>query len=232
MIRLGRKRGYVYRRPVKRSHYNNFRRQLLVTVFFLAAFGGVGYFIYSGLHRPPAKSATSAVENIQITGNKRTFTNDYFQFDDTGTWVIDKNNTTAKKIVYDEFRKNVLEHTLVVYINQVPIPLYLATTRVLPVRIINNNSFQATNVSNACITAYAKGALHQVKEVSLSGTTMLCDPDSPTYSVVLGEINGDYQLNLRRPNGAPIQFVIIYQDDGLSPQPDNLINIASSFQTR
>lgn len=226
------KRGYVYRRPVKRSHYNNFRRRAFIAVLFLAAFVAVGYFIYSGLRRPQAGPVTSAVQNVEITGNKMTFTNDYFQFQDTGTWIIDKNNSTPNKLTYHKFRKNQLEHEMVIYINQVPIPLYLAAPRVLPVRIINNNSFQATNISNPCVSAYAKDELLKVKELSFAGTTMLCDPGSAQYLVVLAEINGDYRLKLKRPNGSLIQFVITYKDNGLTSQPDSLINIAGSFQTR
>ena len=146
------KRGYVYRRPVKRSHYSNFRRQMFITFIFLAAFPIVGYFLYTGLHRQSVKPATSTVENTEITGNKVTTFNDYFEFQDSAAWVLDKNNRTANKFVYHLFRKRVLEHEMIVYINQVPIPLYLATPRVLPVRIINNNSFQATDVSSPCGT--------------------------------------------------------------------------------
>jgi len=226
------KRGYVYRRPVKRSHYSNFRRQMFISFLFLAAFAAVGYFIYTGLHRQPDKPVTSAVENTEITGNKVATINDYFQFEDTGAWVLDKNNSTANKFTYHKFRKSVLEHELVIYMNQVPIPLYLATPRALPVRIVNDDSFQATDISSPCGNTYAKGELHKVKEVSISNATMLCDPDNTQYYVVLSEINGDYRLQLKRPNGTPVQFVITYKDVGLDPQPDSLINIANSFKTR
>jgi hypothetical protein len=225
------KRGYVYKRPVKRSHYNNFRRQLFLTLVFVAAFVVVGYFIYNGLRGGPKSSPVSGVENTQITDNKQTFTDTFFQFQDTGTWVVDKNNSTDHKRVYHKFRKNVLEHEMIVYINQVPIPLYLAVPRALPVRIVNNNSLQPTAVTGPCGGQYAKGELHKVKEISIANATMLCDPDSSQYSVVISEINGNYQLNLKRPNGTPIQFVITYKDLGLAPQPDSLINIASSFKT-
>lgn len=226
------KRGYVYRRPVKRSHYGHFRRQMFITLIFIAAFAAVGYYIYSGLHHSATPSATSQVENIAITGNKQTFTNDYFQFDDTGTWVVDKHSTTANKIVYDKFRKNQILAVMIIYINQVPIPLYLATPLVLPVRIINDNSLQGTQVSRPCGTNYAKGELHRVKETSIDNATLLCDPDSTSYKVVLSEINGNYQLHLKRPSGQLVQFVIVYEDDGISPQPDSIMNIANSFRTR
>ncbi|MBX4201386.1 hypothetical protein KW803_00620 [Candidatus Saccharibacteria bacterium] len=224
-------RGYVYKRPVKRSHYSNFRRQLIISCFFIAAFIAVGYFIYAGLHRPEPKAVTSAIETTEITGNKTTFTNDYFQFQDTGKWILEKNSGgTATKLVYHKFRKNVLEHEFVAYINQVPIPLNLATSRVLPVRIVNTNSLQVTNVSSPCGTEYAKGELHKVKELSINNATMLCDPDSPQYSVVFSEISGDYRLKMKRSSAAPIQFVIIYKDTGAAPQTDSIINIASSFK--
>jgi hypothetical protein len=226
------KRGYEYRRPVKRSHYSHFRRQMFISLIFLAAFGAVAYFIYSGLHRQPAKSATSAVENTEITGNKVATINDYFQFEDTTAWVLDKNNSTANKFTYHKFRKSVLEHELVVYMNQVPIPLYLATPEVLPVRIVNDNSFQATDISAPCGRTYAKDELHKVKEVRINSATMLCDPDNTQFYVELSEINGDYRLPLKRPNGTPVQFVITYKDVGLDSQPDSLINIANSFKTR
>jgi hypothetical protein len=61
---------------------------------------------------------------------------------------------------------------------------------------------------------------------------MLCDPDNTQYYVVLSEINGDYRLQLKRPNGMPIQFVITYKDVGLAPQSDSIVNIAGSFKTR
>lgn len=224
-------RGYVYKKPVKRSRYSIFRRQLLITLFFIAAVGAAGYFIYSGLHNAPQSSPVSAVENIQITDNKRTFSDTHFEFQDTGTWVLDKNNSTDHKRVYHKFRKNVLEHEMIIYEDQVPIPLYLAVPRVLPVRIVNNNSFQVTSISNPCGQTYAKDELHKIKEVSINNATMLCDPDSPLYAVVLSEINGDYRLNLKRPNGTPIQFVITYKDNGLAPLPDSLLNVAGSFKT-
>jgi hypothetical protein len=224
-------RGYVYRKPVKRSQYSNFRRYMLVSVVLLILLGAAGYFIYSGLHAP-SSSATSVVQNTTISGNQQTYTNDYFQFKDSPSWVIDKNNTTATKIVYHKFNKNVLEAEMIVYINQDPIPLYTAVPRVLPVRVVNNNSFSTTEVSNPCVSQYAKGQPHKVMEVSISGATMLCDPDSPQYFVILSEIGGDYHLHLKTGAGKPIDFVITYKDDIDANTPTNILNIAGSFQTR
>lgn len=225
-------KGYVYKKPVKRSQYSKFRRYLIIAVILLGLFGLVGYYIYSGLHVAQKPSALSAVEQTEITGNQKTFTNDYFEFQDTGTWVLDKNNSTADKLVYHKFNKNVLQAEMIAYLNQDPIPLYSAVPRALPIRIVNDNSFQTTNVSDPCVSQYAKGELHKVKEVQINSATMLCDPDSPQYFVILAEIGGDYHLHLKRSNGTPIEFVITYKDLGLDPRQDSIINIASSFKTK
>jgi len=224
---------YVYRKRMTRTRHAEFRRRIILTIIALIPFIAVGVFIYIGLRQPDqTKPVTSAVEDRTITGNKRTFTSEYFQFDDTDTWVLDKKNSTKTKLTYHKFNKNVMEAEMMVYVNQVPIPLYLATPRVLPVRIVNDNSFEALNVSNPCGNSYAKGELHKVKEVVINSATMLCDPDSPQYYVVLSEFGGDYQLKLKRPNGQPIQFVITYKDLGLEPRPDSILSIANSFKTR
>jgi hypothetical protein len=223
---------YVYKKPVKRSRYSTFRRYVFGVLLLVAGAGAVVFFIYLSLHRPQKNTITSAVQNTTISGTQITTISDYFQFQDSGQWVLDKNNSTANKLTYHKFRKNVLEDELVVYINQVPIPLYLATPRVLPVRIVNNNSLQATNVSSPCVDQYAKNELHKEKEVSINGATMLCDPEAPDYYIVLSEINGNYQLHLKRPNGTPMQFVVTFKNLDLSQQPDTVMNIAGSFQTK
>ena len=226
------RRGYVYKKPVKRSQYSSFRRYMFIIGLFILIAGGISYFVYSSLHNNPKSSPVSGVENTVINGSKTTFTDTFFQFQDTGTWVLDKPSSTDNKRLYHKFNKSVQLSEMVIYINQVPIPLYLEVPRALPVHIVNNNSFSPTNVSSPCVTQYAKGELHKVREVSINGATMLCDPDSPQYAVVVSEINGDYRLNLKRPNGTPIQFVITFKDTSLSTQPDSLINVVSSFQTR
>ncbi len=223
---------YVYRKPVRRSRYSEFRRRVMLVLIVLIPFIAVGIYIYLGLHNNHTSQPISAVQNTEITGDKTTFTNDYFEFQDTGTWVIDKTNSSASKLVYHKFRKSVLEAEMIVYIDQDPIPLYTAVPRALPVRVVNDNRLQATNVSSPCVEQYAKGELHKVKEVQVNNATILCDPDSPQYFIILSEINGDFHLHLKRPGGKPIEFVITYKDDGLAAQPNSVLNIASSFKTR
>ncbi|MGH7157298.1 MAG: hypothetical protein ACREGG_04280 [Candidatus Saccharimonadales bacterium] len=221
---------YRYRKPVRRSRYAVFRRRLLAATIFVAAVGAIAYFVYSNDHNPAAKPVSTATTTT-VAAPEETFTGPYFEFQDTGKWSFDKHDSTDNRFVYQKYNKNELQHELDIYVNQVPIPLNLAVPLVLPVRIVNDNSLDITNVSSACGAQYAPGELHKVKELVINGATLLCDPDSPSYDVVLSEINGNYQLKMVRPNGQPIQFVIIYKDLGLAPQPDSLLNVASSFKT-
>ncbi len=217
---------------MRRSRYSIFRRSLLIALTLIIALGGIGLFIYSGVHGTKANQPISAIQNTLITDNKETFIGPYFQFQDTGKWVLDKNSSNANEFIYLKYRGRVLEHQLKIYVNKVPIPLYLAVSRVLPVRIVNSNSFQVSGVSDSCSNQYALGEPRRVKEISIAGASMMCDPDTAQYSVVISEIGGDYRLHLVQPNGAQIQFVITYFDLGLSPTPDSVLNIANSFQTR
>lgn len=224
---------YVYRKPVRRPRHAQLRRRIIISTLLLIPFIAVGTYIYLGFkNTKQVKPVTSAVENTQITGNKQTFFNDYFQFQDTDSWIIKKDETTSNKITYLKYRKNIQLAEMIVYINQIPAPLNLEVPRVVPVKIVNNNSMLATSVSSPCVTTYAKGEPHSVKETSIANTTMLCDPDSPQYYMVFGEVNGDYRLNMRLSSGKPVQFVITYKDVGLQGRPDTPLNIANSFHTR
>lgn len=221
---------YIYRKPVRRSRYSELRLYLLAVAVLIIVVGAAGLYILNNLRQKPPAPVSNAETSV-VSDKKETFTGPYFQFQDNGKWSLDKNDSTANHFVYLKYRKNQLEHQMDIYVNQVPIPLNLATPRVLPVRIVNNNSFDVTSVSQPCSNQYAKGELHKIKELSVNNAVMLCDPDSSLYYVVLSEINGDYRLKLTRPNGTPIQFVMTYKELDLQPDPNSLINVAGSFKT-
>jgi len=207
-----------------------FRRRLAVTLLAIFLIGAAYLVIAYGLNHHQKKPAVSQPTNEVINGGLQTFRSIYFQFQDTGKWVLKTQESTADKFIYYKYRGLAVEHQLIVYVNQEPIPLYLAVSRVLPVRIVNNNSFDATSVSGPCGSSYAPGDLHKVKIISIDYTSMLCDPDTPQFSVVLAQINGDYKLHLQRLSGASVQFVITYRDLRLNPGPDTIVRIANSFQ--
>jgi hypothetical protein len=221
---------YIFQKPHRRSRYTAYRRRLMLLVALLLFVGGIGVFIYVNLRvSAKGKSIITPVQYSTFTSPLQTFTSPYFKFQDTGKWVLDQKDSTAKEYLYTDYLGQIQEAQLTVYINQEPVRAY--TTRVLPVRIVNSNSFEITGVSDPCANQYSPGELHRVKQVSIKDAKMLCDPDDPQYSVVLSEIGGDYHLHLRRADGSPVQVVMIYRNQDINPRPNNLLTIARNFQT-
>jgi hypothetical protein len=196
----------------------------------LVIVGSLAGVLFLDLSPDPQKPDTSKVQTAQVSSNMSAFRSPYFQFRDTGKWVLKADESNANKYIYYKYKGLNVEHQLIVYVNQVPIPLYLATARVLPVRIVNNDSLDITTVSEPCVSHYAGNELHKIKTVSINQAQMLCDPDTPQYSVVLSQIDGNYQLNMTRTDGSPVKLVVTYRDLRLNPGPDTLINIAKNFQ--
>lgn len=222
---------YVYQKRVRPHRYLIYRHRLGLVLLVLLGVGLIVAAIAFDLrHSNKKKLMTSQAQSQSITGNLQTFRSAYFQFKDTGKWVLNSKESTADKYIYYKYRGLVVEHSLIVYVNQVPISLYLASSRVLPVRIVNNDSLDVTSVSGPCGNSYGPQDLHRIKDIVINGAIMQCDPDTPQYTVVLGEINGSYQLHMQRLSGGSVQFVITYRDLRLNTGQDTILQIAHSFQ--
>ena len=175
---------------------------------------------------------TSAVENIAIEDSQITYKTDYFTFQDTNKWVLDKRTSSKTKFIYTSFRGVMPQYQLAIYVNEKPIPLYTTVSRILPVRLVGGSTLDVTNVYGPCISEYKPGELHKVKTVTIQGAQMLCDPDTPQYSVVLSEVNGDWQLDMKRADGSVANYTIIYHDLTFDPSPDTILHIAKTFKSQ
>ncbi|OGL24625.1 hypothetical protein A2884_02470 [Candidatus Saccharibacteria bacterium RIFCSPHIGHO2_01_FULL_48_12] len=206
------------------------RRRIVVLFMFLLAIGLAIVLLTLDLSKTQKDNSTisSAVQS-EIENTITDFKSPYFRFSDTGKWVYSKVDSKENEYVYYKYRGLDIEHRLTVYVNKVPIPDYLAASRALPVRIVNGNSLDAANVSGPCVGKYGVSELHKVKVVSVEGADMLCDPDTPQYSVALAEISGDWRLDMERPSGEPVQFVITYRDYRLDPDNTSIRGVAGSF---
>jgi hypothetical protein len=174
---------------------------------------------------------TSDVENVAVGDRLTTYKTDYFSFQDTGKWVLSKQESTKTKFAYTQFRGVQPQFMLTIYVNEDPIPLYAAVSRAIPVRLVNDNSFDVTNVYGPCGKLYEPGELHNIKAVNIEGADMLCDPDTPQYSVMLAEVGGDWRLTMKRSDGSEAKYVIIYRDLTFNPAPDTILHIVDSFKS-
>lgn len=222
---------YIFRKPVHRHRYSAVRRRLIVSVLLLVMVIAGSLWIFFGSNDTTNKiPAISDISQQVISDQTNTYITSYFQFQDTGKWVIDKNSSTPNTFHYLKYRGQLLENQLIIYVNHEPPSGDIATLRVLPVRIAGNETFETTGVSDPCGNQYTKGESHAVKIVTINGAAMYCDSETPLYSVVISEIGGDYHLNLRRPDGTNLKFIIVYRDMTLQPNSSSLLKIANSFK--
>ncbi|MFI5271224.1 MAG: hypothetical protein ACHQT9_04225 [Candidatus Saccharimonadales bacterium] len=224
---------YIIDKPVKTKRQKRYRRvsyvfALVLLIFIII----VGVIIYDILHLKGSSSKKSVGAEIhQTIAGPQTFKSAYFQFSDNAKWVFAPNDSKPNKFVYLSYVGGVPVHSLSVYINTTPIQSDLATTNVLPVQIKNDNSFVESSLSANCNTVYVPSDLKHIKTKSISGTSMLCVPDSPQLSVMVGQIGGDYNLILKRENGQTARYIIVYHNLSIDPDPATFIRIMSTFQS-
>ena len=221
---------YVYNKPHRHHPRAVFRRRLLLVIFALTVVGLAVFGLTYDLQSEQTQAVKSTATKSEIKESTQTFKSPYFQFSDKGNWVYSKTGSSEKEFVYYKYRGLAIEHGLTIHVDQTPISLYLASTRVLPVRIVNNNRLDPVTVAGHCAGSYAKDEPKRVKPVTIEGATMLCVPDSPHYTVVLAEINGDYDLEFRKSNGQPIHLFVTYQDMRLDPGPETINQVAKTLQ--
>lgn len=222
---------YTYRKKIKHHHHKKNRRRLIVAIFMLVGLIGGLAVVFADLRKntEPATPVSKA-ETTEISDKINTFQSDYFKFSDRGNWVYSKEDSEEMKIVYYKYRLKTLEHSLTVWVDQTPISLYLSASRVLPVRLVNHNRLDSTNVSRPCGAEYNSKPPRPIKLLEIENAKMLCDPDSVFYTVILAEIGEDYNLNMRHTSGKPVQFVIQYRNYTGDNAPDTIRQVASTFE--
>ena len=225
--------GYQINRPIHAAHRRRYHRRSLLLAIVLLVFGAiVAFVIYDFYHlKHQNNKQPVGVTYRQNIAGPQTFTSSYFQFSDTSKWVYAPNDSTATKLTYLLYASGLPAHSLTVYVNQTPLQDDLAVTRVLPVQVKANNSFTlAGDISVACGSLYQPTDLKRIKTVSLSGTSLLCVPDSPQFSVVVGQVGRDYNLALKRSDGQTAQYIIIYRNLTVSPDPAPFVRIMKTFK--
>lgn len=214
---------------VHRRRYRRWRRLLTVVAIVLLIVVGLVAYNWYGLQHVGEKSGIGADYQQQIDG-PQVFRSSYFEFSDTEKWVYAPNDSTANKITYLLYESGVPAHSLTVYVNQTPLQYDLAVTRALPVQIKNGNTFSVGAISPLCNTVYKPTDPKVIRSASLSGTTILCVPDSPEYLVAVGQIGGDYNLTLTRSDGETANYIIIYHNLSIDPDPSPFLRIMKTFK--
>lgn len=208
------------------------RRKRLLGIVLLLLFLAAGfiardlYFVNKA--GAPVTSKTT-IKSVSFDGNH--FSTPYFQFAESGTWKLAEAESNPSKYVWKKYQGSspVVQHQLIVYVNQTPPPPELAAAAALPVKI-KDSSFEAGVPSPHCGGLFEPGEPRRVRPQTVGGTTILCDPDMGQRRVIFGSVGGDYNLRLKRSDGSSARYVIIYKDQRISSDDEILTQIADSFK--
>jgi hypothetical protein len=230
------KQKYRYGSKKYISPGESFRRRFkFLALFIILAALCAAAFLYDFYNKKQTPQTPTTKTTIKkITFEDKSFSTPYFSFKDSEDWKFVNSQSTANKFVFQKYlpKSELVQHQLIVYLNSLPPPLDLASSRVLPVGLNpQNNGFTPTKVSEHCGTSYKPGELHKVLPRQIDGSTLLCDPDQGQFRVVITKEGGDYNLKLKRANGTVANYIIIYQNQKIDPDPETVMRIASSFQS-
>jgi hypothetical protein len=157
----------------------------------------------------------------------REFETPYFSFTAPTSWTNILAESTQSKFVYRSLRGALIENELTIYANDPS--SYLSATYVLPVRIQDGKHIIPTEVSEHCSKASeVKKASIPVK-VNIMNTTMLCNLDSTSYLVIVGEKGGNTEIKLKRSNGSEISYRFLYRSSTVPADSLPLANIMNNF---
>ncbi len=211
-----------------------FRIRLFFVCFTLGLIGLVSYMILS-LETDNASNTSQITTSESSSGyfapSVKIFRTPYFQFQADQTWAEVSGESTTNKFVYRSLRSNLIEHEMVVYVNQ--IPANLESNRVLATSVkAGDTELEAGTVSDHCLKTLPGGSRAQAVAATVDSVKMSCDADSTNYTVMAGLKGGSTTLNLKRPDKTAAAYAIYYTNLKAVPDGAQIAQIMSTFQTR
>lgn len=209
------------------------RRRKIAAVFVMIVLlvGSVwfAYVSYMAENYNDPLQTTSAPTSSYVAPNIQVFRSPYFQFQTNRTWSEDAAASTANRFAYRSMRGNLLEHTLLVYVNSSPDDL--KASRVLTATLNGNRGLAPGKVSAQCgkTTGNTRGTGSMM---ILEQVSFRCFGDVSTFSVLVGMPGGTPEIKLPRPDGSTASYTIYYSNVTDAPDAAQLIEILNSFQTR
>lgn len=223
-----------YHRHMNFGHRRKYivRMRLLFTFMALVILATSAYAYHAFLTQKVVNSqqpATSAKTSSYYSGSAHVIKAPYFQFQANKSWSQVPAESTPEKFVYRSMRTNLIEHELVIYVND--IPESLAANRVMAVDKRGGSQLAPISVSEHCMKT-AGGSRIDDPLVTILKSQFRCDADSTNYEVLVGMVGGNNKLSLQRPDGTEAIYAIKYTNVKATPEASVLYDILSSFQTR
>ena len=205
---------------------------LLIVTIGAAAYIAIDTFIQSTKKQDATSQPTfSSVQGASIN----LFRTEFFQFQADSTWKEIPNESTKGYYVYRSFKGPLVEHDLVVEVNnpkEEALP-NVRTNRVMPVEVDSTGKFNiVAGAGEHCKTQLPKDTPNMPLRVTQKQVSFVCTPDSVLYEVKLGVVGGSTKMQLPRPDGSRATYVVTYRNLKFTPDDTLLRNIVDTFQTR
>ncbi len=166
---------------------------VIVILFFLLlalTYAGVDWLINRSKSNDVTPSDISSTFIRPST--TKLFRTEYFQFQTDNSWSKIPSVSTSTKFVYRSYNGPLVEHQLVVFVNEA-LPSNFSATRVLPVEVIKGVFKKVAGVSEHCNNAIPKDKWSGPEVVTYRQVTFKCNVDSNEYTVFVGVIGGKWK---------------------------------------
>jgi hypothetical protein len=202
---------------------------LIVIVFFLLI-AGIYVLVDSYIQRADKTEVTSRQNSSVQASRENVQTTEFFQFQAPPDWVEVSNETKPPLYVYREINNKLIKRELRIYVNSPPEDI--RSSRVLPVDV-KDDQIIPSEISEHCKANSAfSPSQRSPRMVTWQGVQILCEPDSIEFNVVVGTKGNSRGVLMKRPNGDPISYAMIYRDLTANPSSLGLYSILRSFQAR
>lgn len=228
---------YYRQQGVSRSKRVLHKLRHVALVILVAVLVGLGFLAYDVIKQTSSgdtpTQATTPVTST-IASNSEIYSSPYFQFQTSKKWRAIANESRDGHYVYRQYNGPLVEQELTVDINPISAEVLalVQTTRVLAARVSETGALQPEGgVSEHCKSVVKAGDKAQ-QLVKMNQVTFACNPDSTSYTVVIGLVGGTNDMNLVRPDGSKAIYRIKYQNVTAQPSPRDVDNIVETFETR
>lgn len=178
-----------------------------------------------------SRENTTSVQAANIS----VYRTEYFQFQAPEDWVLVSSESTDKKFVYVKNSGPLIVSRFVVYVDRLARDREadFKITNVLPVeKGVLNNFDNIGKVSGHCSESWPKEIIgRDPARITHENISFVCSPDSQQYNVVIGEADGDEEIELTSTDGENFSLTMVYSDLTAYPNPGDIYNIVSSFNT-
>lgn len=158
------------------------------------------------------------------------FQTQHFSFEADNSWSFIEKESSANIFVYRSEKNNIVSRDFTVYVNT--LPQNLLVTRVLPLEP-DGNKFSVSEVSEHC-KEYLKDRISPGNNnpivARIESVQIKCQVDGTSTTVGTGQVNGNYQVELKAGNGSTNKYFIVYNDLEFTPRLNTFINIVRSFR--